>query len=208
MFSLPHHVERFLLLKERTMQAFGARLPAFVTPNKLSALRLLLVLPLIWVLRSHSVSLGLLFFILAILLDLIDGPLARVRHRTTGLGIALDPIADKILMVVSLFLLQFSFNPPPLPEELFFALVILEGVQFLLPLLHRIITLQFHFRGSFPEANIYGKIKFTLQAIGGTAMFLFPLHSFFGLLASGFFSLSLIFSLFSITRHLIKTFRV
>lgn len=39
------------------------------------------------------------------LTDLVDGPLARSTNQVSELGVILDPIADKILIVTALFLL-------------------------------------------------------------------------------------------------------
>ena len=70
-------------------------------PNLLSTLRILLVPPLVVVLLTkfegkEFVGLGL--FLLAALMDFLDGFLARRRQQVTRLGTLLDPAADKILI--------------------------------------------------------------------------------------------------------------
>ncbi|HEV7514714.1 MAG TPA: CDP-diacylglycerol--glycerol-3-phosphate 3-phosphatidyltransferase [Thermoanaerobaculia bacterium] len=70
-------------------------------PNLLSICRILLVPPLVVVLLTkfpgkEFVGLGL--FLLAALMDFLDGFLARRRNQVTRLGTLLDPAADKILI--------------------------------------------------------------------------------------------------------------
>jgi CDP-diacylglycerol---glycerol-3-phosphate 3-phosphatidyltransferase len=70
-------------------------------PNVLSICRILLVPPLVVVLLTkfdgkEFVGLGL--FLLAALMDVLDGFFARRRQQVTRLGTLLDPAADKILI--------------------------------------------------------------------------------------------------------------
>jgi CDP-diacylglycerol--glycerol-3-phosphate 3-phosphatidyltransferase len=73
-------------------------------PNVLSICRILLVPPLVVVLLTkfpgqEFVGLGL--FLLAALLDFVDGFVARRRNQVTRLGTLLDPAADKILIAAA-----------------------------------------------------------------------------------------------------------
>jgi CDP-diacylglycerol--glycerol-3-phosphate 3-phosphatidyltransferase len=70
-------------------------------PNALSAARALLVIPVIALVAVHNPSLALFVFAAAAVTDALDGPLAR-RRGTTAFGAALDPLADKILVVGTL----------------------------------------------------------------------------------------------------------
>jgi CDP-diacylglycerol---glycerol-3-phosphate 3-phosphatidyltransferase len=70
-------------------------------PNLLSLIRILLVPPLVVVLLTKFEDKewwGLGLFLLAALMDFLDGYLARRRKQVTRLGMLLDPAADKILM--------------------------------------------------------------------------------------------------------------
>ncbi|HVT57793.1 MAG TPA: CDP-diacylglycerol--glycerol-3-phosphate 3-phosphatidyltransferase [Thermoanaerobaculia bacterium] len=70
-------------------------------PNLLSLCRILLVPPLVVVLLTRFEGKewwGLALFLLAALMDFLDGFLARRRKQVTRLGTLLDPAADKILM--------------------------------------------------------------------------------------------------------------
>ena len=70
-------------------------------PNLLSILRILLVPPLVVVLLTRFEGKewwGLGLFLLAALMDFLDGYIARRRQEVTRLGTLLDPAADKILL--------------------------------------------------------------------------------------------------------------
>lgn len=71
-------------------------------PNALTAARALLVIPVIGLIASGDPSLALFVFLGAAATDALDGPLARRRGGSTALGAALDPLADKILVVGTL----------------------------------------------------------------------------------------------------------
>jgi len=70
-------------------------------PNLLTVLRLLLTIPIAWLLLAerHGQALGL--FAVAGFTDALDGFLARRFKWITRLGSILDPIADKLLLVTS-----------------------------------------------------------------------------------------------------------
>jgi len=71
-------------------------------PNALTAARALLVIPVIGLIATGDAWLALLIFLGAAATDAVDGPLARRRGSATPFGAALDPLADKILVVGAL----------------------------------------------------------------------------------------------------------
>lgn len=77
-------------------------------PNLLTFLRLLIVpiLAVLFYIPGESARWGvfILFFVAAVT-DFFDGYLARIWHQDSPFGRMLDPIADKILVAVVLFLL-------------------------------------------------------------------------------------------------------
>lgn len=81
-------------------------------PNIISILRILLVIPIAWVLlhRNYGWALGL--FLLAGLSDGLDGFIARRFNWVTTLGAMLDPIGDKLLMTTSYLLLGWLGDLP------------------------------------------------------------------------------------------------
>jgi cardiolipin synthase (CMP-forming) len=68
-------------------------------PNALSILRMLLVVPVAWLLVSDHYRLTLGVFAFAAATDGLDGFLAKRCGWTSELGKILDPLADKILLV-------------------------------------------------------------------------------------------------------------
>jgi CDP-diacylglycerol--glycerol-3-phosphate 3-phosphatidyltransferase len=78
-------------------------LPNGVTILRIVAIPLILVL-LFYIGRGYQLLTALLFFGAAVT-DTIDGYLARRRGMVTTLGIFLDPLADKLLIVTALIAL-------------------------------------------------------------------------------------------------------
>jgi len=95
-------------------------------PNLVSLTRLLLS-PLMLFLEFPQV---IALFILLALTDALDGFLARRLKQETELGKVLDPLADKTLLVVALYVLTYRFQmiePALLFSLLFRDLFILLG---------------------------------------------------------------------------------
>jgi CDP-diacylglycerol--glycerol-3-phosphate 3-phosphatidyltransferase len=69
--------------------------------NTLTIARAFLVIPVIGLIAMGDVPLALVVFVGAAATDALDGPLAR-RGGATAVGAALDPLADKILVVGTL----------------------------------------------------------------------------------------------------------
>jgi cardiolipin synthase len=74
-------------------------------PNALTLLRLALIPAFAWLLLRHDYGLALPVFLVAALSDLADGWIARRYHLESRLGAALDPVADKLNMLVATLLL-------------------------------------------------------------------------------------------------------
>lgn len=74
-------------------------------PNKLTMLRIVLILPFLLVLYLDvpgASYIALAIFILASLTDLLDGKIARGRNLITDFGKFADPLADKMLVVAAM----------------------------------------------------------------------------------------------------------
>ncbi len=76
-------------------------------PNLISALRIVLVLPLAWFLLQHDFDIALLLVFIAGMSDALDGFLAKHYGWTSALGSVLDPLADKLLLVVTFLSLGY-----------------------------------------------------------------------------------------------------
>ena len=88
------------------------------TPNKLTLLRVLMIplyiaamllLPFPW-----NALIGAAIYGIASATDAIDGHLARKNNQITDFGKFLDPLADKMLVITALVLLQHFGMIPPL----------------------------------------------------------------------------------------------
>ena len=81
---------------------------AFTVANQITTLRLIFV-PLFAILVMNAHYGGALAVLgAAAASDVIDGQVARLFHQKSSLGVALDPIADKILMTTAYLVLSFK----------------------------------------------------------------------------------------------------
>ncbi len=88
------------------------------TANKITILRILLI-PFFVVEILYYVETGnelhrlaaLLAFAVAAILDGVDGYVARHYHQQSELGMVLDPLADKLLLVSAIVVLSFDHAP-------------------------------------------------------------------------------------------------
>ena len=74
-------------------------------PNKLTVLRIVLILPFLLVLYLDvpgASYIALAIFIIASLTDLLDGKIARSRNLVTDFGKFADPLVDKMLVVAAM----------------------------------------------------------------------------------------------------------
>lgn len=67
-------------------------------PNAISTLRILLILPILWLFVIGEYGWALALFLLAGLSDGVDGFLAKRYQWNTRLGAILDPAGDKLLV--------------------------------------------------------------------------------------------------------------
>ncbi|UCE67860.1 MAG: CDP-alcohol phosphatidyltransferase family protein [Candidatus Zixiibacteriota bacterium] len=135
-------------------------------PNSLSLLRILLLFPLIYNIKIDNIVQVIIFSILMLASDYLDGFLARKWKATSITGRVLDPVADKVCIIaVGISLVVFSGFPLLLLIALALRdLIILSAGFFSIINLKRI-----------PESNIIGKI--TVGAISVCMMaFLFDIE--------------------------------
>lgn len=159
-------------------------------PNMLTLARIALtpiILFLVWSYPKHAVYTVTLFSI-ASFTDYLDGKLARLRNQETRLGLFLDPIADKLLVVPTLFLLSYHGLLPFWLAGLFalrefFAVFFRKGV--ILPSSH------------FGKANMVCEVLGILMLLSGIIIHVF------GFVIGGFHVLliALIFAYISLLQY-------
>ncbi|MCJ8169290.1 CDP-alcohol phosphatidyltransferase family protein [Atopomonas sediminilitoris] len=77
-------------------------------PNALTIMRMLLVVPIAWLLLAERFGQALGLFALAGASDALDGFLARRFAWTSRVGAMIDPLADKLLLVTSYLCLSIT----------------------------------------------------------------------------------------------------
>jgi len=99
----------------KSRKASGGRTQSSMVniPNLLTLLRILLVPVFVILLIQGHFLRALLVFVVAGLTDALDGFLARVLHQKTDLGLYLDPLADKALIITSFVTLAVMGLIPP-----------------------------------------------------------------------------------------------
>jgi len=76
----------------------------FNIPNLLTVVRMCLLPAVVWRFRRGDSFGALAFYVIAMLTDAVDGFIARRFNQITSLGKMLDPIADKLSLIVLLWL--------------------------------------------------------------------------------------------------------
>jgi cardiolipin synthase len=113
--------------------------------NRLTILRILMT-PVIAVLMLYNESgAALALFLVAGLTDALDGFVARRHGQRTALGMVLDPIADKLLLMSAVIVLTFLEELPR-----WFAIIVVSRDVFLLG--GALIIYMFSGRMSFPPS--------------------------------------------------------
>lgn len=141
--------------------------------NKLTIFRIILVpiIMLIPILNLQGELWGIsltyiimdLIFIIASITDKLDGYIARSRNQITTFGKFLDPIADKILVIVAmLILVEADKIPYWIPAIVIIREFMVSG--------YRLIAVQKE--GNVIAASIWGKIKTATQMVGLAVVFI------------------------------------
>lgn len=81
-------------------------------PNLITVLRMLLVVPLCWLIETARYDGALAIAAIAGLSDAVDGFVAKRYGWQSWLGGILDPIADKLLLIAAFFWLAFAGDLP------------------------------------------------------------------------------------------------
>lgn len=182
-------------------------------PNRLTMLRLCMVpvmmvfllLPAKWIPTLVCYGIGLAVFALTSLTDMLDGKIARARNLITNFGKFMDPVADKFMVIGTLFSLLFRMLNPVIYGQYYnrtFVIVYFVAVVMIVFRELAITSLRLvlvNVSGEVVAANMLGKIKTVSQIAAICMLFIEPLiMALIGkiagknLLAQGFFPVSFV----------------
>ena len=142
-------------------------------PNALTILRLFMVPAfalLFFSLIPNNHRYALLIFLLAGFTDWLDGFLARKYDVVTVVGIVLDPLADKLMLLTALFCLTIYGSMP------IWVLAIILANESILIIVG--VAMYFRKKKSVIPANKFGKIATLLFTLAVFLMIVLPGHSF------------------------------
>jgi CDP-diacylglycerol--glycerol-3-phosphate 3-phosphatidyltransferase len=139
-------------------------------PNGLTLIRIFLVPVVVAVLLTrYDMRIAALIFLAASVTDLLDGYFARKRRQVTTLGVLLDPMADKLLILGAFLpLVQLGIAQA-------WMVVIIIGREFAVMGLRQIASSQ----GFTIQASELGKIKMVAQVAAITLLMLGRVYAVF-----------------------------
>lgn len=146
-------------------------------PNKLTVLRLCLVpvLMVVGVLPESILPFTVSCFVCAVLFigtavtDMLDGRIARRQNLITDFGKFLDPIADKFMVIGTMFVLLYKF--PSLELPLFVTLIVVVFRELAVTSMRLVVSTG---SGVVVAANLLGKIKTVSQIVAVSTVLLEP----------------------------------
>jgi len=146
-------------------------------PNLLSIIRIALVYPILNNIYLGNFKISIVFFLVASLTDALDGFLARKMNWQTELGQILDPVADKLLLSGTIFILWLNNFIPFYIFVIFISrdVAILTGAAIQMSIIE----------SDTPAPNLLGKLTTSLQIVYISLIFLneiFGLHITFNFL--------------------------
>ena len=146
-------------------------------PNKLTVMRICLVLPLIVVLllpvNMVTTLLGAFIFLVTAITDLLDGKIARKYGLVTDFGKFLDPLADKFMVISAMMCIMYRSHSNALIFNIFIILVMVTIFRELAVASIRLVAVRN--ANIVVAANILGKVKTVSQIVCIMAALLEPI---------------------------------
>lgn len=130
--------------------------PRIITPNHITYLRILIgivLFVLLFFLGTEDRLLIFSLFLIGVLTDFIDGPVARGTNRVTEFGAMLDSTADRIIILPIAVYSLFGMH-----RWLLLFLLLAE-------IFNAITSIYYKSKEIYLESNIFGKTKMVIQSI-------------------------------------------
>ena len=159
--------------------------------DTLAIARVLAVIPIVWGIWTDQHDLALGIFLAAAATDAIDGWIAR-RRGPTALGALLDPLADKVLVVVPLIALSAIGMGWPVT-----VVTVLTAARELIVAVARVRAFR---RENAPPTETLAKAKSTAQMIGVALVIVGGRP--WAVLGAGLVGLAFLVSLLTLRRYL------
>jgi len=174
--------------------------------NFLSISRILVTVPLIYCFENFQLSSSYVYYSIFIIVfiflsDILDGFFARISNTVTDFGKVIDPIADKVCMLVVLIYLIDSYNGDSFfnPFLFFYILLCFRDIIIIIFSLYNIIHNKF-----VSQANIAGKLFIFLSSM----MIIFYIYNINDIISFIFYGLSIIAMLYSMYIYIRDSRRV
>ncbi len=141
-------------------------------PNIISVLRLLIVIPLIYMLLRENYRMALVLFAVAGISDALDGYIAKRYSWTSRVGSILDPVADKTLLVCTYVTLGVSDH---LPVWLVLVVILRDLVIFTGALAYHFLIGKYELRPTLlSKINTFAQIILALAVVMSMDVFQIP----------------------------------
>ena len=135
--------------------------------------------------------------------DFVDGHIARKTNTVSALGKFLDPLADKIVIVVMLFLIVYFRDFELFPYD-GLVIALLGGLILTRELTVSVFRAVAASKGLVLAADIYGKVKTVLLDIGTAFLILASVNTVIMWIGEIVFYLGAVLTVFSGVRYLVK----
>lgn len=180
--------------------------------TKITLARIFLIIPTVVLyivgMLEESVKLPLLIvscvlFAILCSTDFVDGHIARKTNTVSALGKFLDPLADKIVIVVMLFLIVYFRDFELFPYD-GLVIALLGGLILTRELTVSVFRAVAASKGLVLAADIYGKIKTVLLDVGVAFLILAGVNEVIMWIGEIVFYLGAVLTVFSGVRYLVK----
>lgn len=139
--------------------------------------------------------------------DFVDGHIARKTNTVSALGKFLDPLADKIVIVVMLFLIVYFRDFSLFPYD-GLVIALLGGLILTRELTVSVFRAVAASKGLVLAADIYGKIKTVLLDVGTAFLILAGVHEVITWIGEIIFFAGAVLTVWSGVRYLVKNKQV